>query len=54
MLTAHRKKKIDTALATYDTRMTAIRLQQDVIIADFLDSLHQKRIAELRQKIKHL
>lgn len=54
MLNAHKKNKIDAVRATYDSRMTRIKQKQDAIMADFLDTLHQKRMAELRHKIKQL
>ncbi|MBI5421442.1 MAG: hypothetical protein HZA35_04010 [Parcubacteria group bacterium] len=49
---AQKKKEIDDVLAKYMAQLVVLKKKRDKIIADFLETLKEKRIKELRDSLK--
>jgi len=48
---SQKKKQVDEILVKYNTRMIALKQKRDKIVSDFLKTLNEKKIAELRKQL---
>jgi len=48
---SQKKKTIDDALIKYNARMSILKQKRDKIVSDFLKTLNEKKIAELRKQL---